>query len=498
MTSEAGQHSVPRHASSPDASAVEDPNVGRTFGHYEVVRAIGAGGMGTVYLAVQPRIGKRVAVKVLHPEYARDPAMVQRFFQEAKLVNEIRNEHIVDVLDFGEHEQAGSYLVMEFLEGESLGERLGQGPLDEAAARHLGRQVADTLSAVHGIQVVHRDLKPDNVFLVARDHEAHYVKLLDFGIAKLVAAASEGDPAQPRLTAQHGIVGTPEYMAPELLFGRVPGPACDLYALGCMLYEMVAGVPPIVGTTVAEILEGQVHRQPPPLRLRVPSVSEEYERIVMTCLAKAPEDRFRDAAEVALALGGQAAAPRPHPVEASASTVVPPPRGKERAQLTRGGWLLVGAGLGLATLGLTATALWLGRTQAPPPSPTQPAGSAARARPVGLAVPATPRPTESNVPAAAARPATPPKPAAATDRSEKVAAPPTRRAAPRAGVAEAAERPGAKAPRRRPGASSPAARTALSDEQVAALRSLQRLCDQGAVSPAECREKRTEIMRRGR
>jgi serine/threonine protein kinase len=221
-------------------------------GRFKVLGRLGSGGMGEVFLAEQPRIGKRVAIKVLRTEYVRDRAALTRFFREARLANQIRHEHLLDVLDFGELDDGRPFLIMELLEGESLSDRLRRGALDEGVAREIGAQIARTLAVVHEHGVVHRDLKPDNVFLLERPGRPLFVKLLDFGIARLLDEGpllSQSGGAGPKLTDAGGLIGTPLYMSPEQVRGEPAGPSADIYALGALLFELVAGRPPSLAAT---------------------------------------------------------------------------------------------------------------------------------------------------------------------------------------------------------------------------------------------------------
>jgi serine/threonine-protein kinase len=412
-----------------------DANLGRLFGHYQVRRAIGEGGMGIVYLAVQPNIGKRVAIKVLRPEFAANPAMVRRFFQEARLVNEIGDEHIVDIIDLGKDERGVYYLVMELLEGESLAARLKCGPLDESSARRIGIQTAKTLAAVHAIEVIHRDLKPDNIFILARATEPHFVKLLDFGIAKLTSNRGGN------LTTDRVLMGTPLYISPEQVTGGTVGPSSDLYALGCILYQMVAGRPPFVEGSVAALLDAHARREPPPLRRHAPQVSVEYERIAMKCLAKAPAARFGSAAEVASALA------RPEP---------PTPAAAGRAPVRRRRAVWIGA--------VSLVALALG-------------GLAIRWRQVAKATAADPQIRTSPAATAPAIPAVPARTASVVASGEPASAEPAMKAGGSHGEHHPARKP-------------------LTREQARALKSLQHMCEEGTVEPADCRAKRAEILRR--
>src|SRR5262245_57292356 len=203
--------------------------IGRTIGNYVVKTKIGEGGMGAVYAAEHPRIGRRVAIKVLHPELGKSPEIVARFFTEAKAANEIRNEHIIEILDFGELPDGISYFVMEWLDGQSLAEALNrQRKFPLPRALHVARGVGRALAAAHESCIVHRDLKPDNIFLVKRGEDPDFVKVLDFGIAKLM----QGDPQQAYKTQTGAIMGTPYYMSPEQCRGatREMDQRADIYS----------------------------------------------------------------------------------------------------------------------------------------------------------------------------------------------------------------------------------------------------------------------------
>jgi serine/threonine protein kinase len=273
--------------------------LGKTLGSYQLRSVLGSGGMGTVYLAEQPRIGKQVAIKVLREDLAKNAVAVERFFLEARLVNQIRSEHIVDVLDFHQEHGGLHYLIMELLEGESLRTRmLRSGHLTELEARLIGHQVAKGLAAAHAVKVVHRDLKPDNIFLIQRGEQPDFVKLLDFGVAN-----SAGNPG---LTEYGLIIGTPLYMAPEQIEARPTTFAADVYSLGCILFEMVAGVPPFErGNDLSAVMRAHLVSEPPALGTMA-TVSPEYAALVHRCLAKKPEQRFASTAELAAALAGGA------------------------------------------------------------------------------------------------------------------------------------------------------------------------------------------------
>jgi putative nucleotidyltransferase with HDIG domain len=287
---------------------------GRTLGAYRVVTELGEGGMGTVWFGEHQRIGRRVAIKVLHPHLSSQPEPVARFVREARAVNEIRHPNIVEVTDFGEKDGL-IYLVMELLEGETLGARLErQGRLSLATALHVARQIALALSAAHERGVVHRDLKPENVFLCAHDDYPDHVKVLDFGIAKLAAGASPGlgdERTRPGL-----ILGTPTYMSPEQCAGdRDVDHRSDQYSLALVLYEMLTGAPPFTGS-VGEVLASHAREIPVPARERDAAIPEGVSRALARALAKAPDRRFSTVKELVAALSAPPSERPPSPTPA--------------------------------------------------------------------------------------------------------------------------------------------------------------------------------------
>jgi serine/threonine-protein kinase len=253
--------------------------VGKQIGNYVVREKIGAGGMGSVYLCQHPLIGSRAAVKVLKEEHARNEAIVERFFREAKAATAIGHENIVQVLDFGRAEIEGQpvvYLLMELLEGESLASRLRRGPMLVDETRHVLSQCAAALAASHKKGIVHRDLKPDNIQLVHRSGDPLFVKLLDFGIAKVMDDPNNGH------TRTGTVLGTPAYMSPEQCDGRgAIDHRSDIYSLGIVMFEMLTGRTPFEGRSYPEMLVAHItERTPPPSRWN-PSVSPALDAIVL-------------------------------------------------------------------------------------------------------------------------------------------------------------------------------------------------------------------------
>jgi serine/threonine-protein kinase len=294
--------------------------IGRSIGNYKIARVLGEGGMGTVYLAEHPMIGKRVAVKMLRPDLGADPGLVSRFFQEAKAVNEIRHPNIVDISDFGHTDDGIVYFVMELMEGQSLRDRLTAGPMPIDQTITVARQVIDALAAAHRVGIIHRDLKPDNIFLV-NDAElpgGFRAKLFDFGVAKLL-----GDKQQVgHKTIDGAVVGTPFYMSPEQALCHDVGVSADIYAMGVVIYEMIAGTVPFHSEQLVLLLNAILKQPaPPPSRLR-PSTPAWLDRLVLRCLEKDPEARPRSMEEINAVLaagsaemsGGEAALGqlRPH------------------------------------------------------------------------------------------------------------------------------------------------------------------------------------------
>jgi serine/threonine-protein kinase len=262
--------------------------IGESVGNYVVRSKIGEGGMGAVYLAEHARLGRRVAVKVLLPHMSRNPQLIARFFNEAKAATEIKNQHIVDVLDFGELADGSSYIVMEWLEGKTLSEVLAkEGRLSIARTARIAQGVAKALAAAHAHGIIHRDLKPENIFLVERDGDADFVKVLDFGIAKLAL----GDAGDVR-TQTGAILGTPLYMSPEQCNGAPVDRRTDVYAMGVILYQMLTGTLPFNTTKLTELLVAHATLKPPPLRDHEPSITLATESAVLQALEKDPERRF--------------------------------------------------------------------------------------------------------------------------------------------------------------------------------------------------------------
>jgi serine/threonine protein kinase len=272
---------------------------GTRLGPYEIVSSLGAGGMGEVYRARDPRLGRDVAIKVIGGEGPPAPERLRRFEQEARSVAALQHPHILAVHDVGTHD-GRPYVVFELLDGETLRERLSRGALPVRKAVEVAVQICDGLAAAHAHGVVHRDLKPENVFLVRESG----VKLLDFGLAKLLEAAEEGgsEAATATATDRGTWVGTPGYVSPEQLRGQGATARSDVFALGAVLYEMLTGQRAFKGATKADTLAAILEKDPPAMALPGGAVPAPLERVVLRCLEKDPDDRFQSTRDVAFAL----------------------------------------------------------------------------------------------------------------------------------------------------------------------------------------------------
>ena len=236
---------------------------GAELGSYRIVKLLGEGGMGRVYVAEHIRLGRRVAMKMLRQEFAANPVAVSRFFAEARAVNRISHEHLVEITDFFENPGGENYFIMEPLKGDDLGKHLLRGgALPVARAVDIAHQTASVLAAVHAAGIVHRDLKPDNIFLVERASRPDFVKLLDFGVAKL-SDAHNG--IKLKTTSAGAVIGTPEYMSPEQAGGLPVDHRTDIYALRVIMYEVLSGRLPFQGKSFGEMVIKHMTVAPKPL-----------------------------------------------------------------------------------------------------------------------------------------------------------------------------------------------------------------------------------------
>ncbi len=369
----------------------DDPYIGKIVSErYRVLSKLGEGGMGKVYLAEHIVIEKKVALKILSDDFARKADLVARFMQEAKAASRIGHENIVDITDFGQTDAGSVFFAMEHLEGADLATVIRQnGPMPLARVKPIINQICRALGAAHGKGIIHRDVKPENIFLIERDGRADFVKILDFGIAKMSALDESGE----RLTRTGMIFGTPEYMSPEQARGDRSDHRVDIYAVGCIAYEMLTGDVPFHAETFMGVLTKHMFETPDSISVRAPDarVSPDVEAIVMRALAKSRDERFQTMRELAVALAatdggdadavwgqegsGQYHAPAPTVLSRAAPAV---PKLKPSSKLP----VVIGLAL-IATLG--SLAVWRLKPQAvvpvvvapevvkPDPPPTRPA-----------------------------------------------------------------------------------------------------------------------------
>ena len=284
--------------------------IGKHIGNYRIVTELGSGAMGEVYYAEHSVMGRRAAIKVIREELSTNEDMVQRFINEARQVNRIGHPNIVEITDFGQIDTR-YYIMMELLDGETLEARLERtGTLKEAAALRIAAQVADALGAAHDLGVVHRDLKPENIFLVARGNRNDIVKVLDFGIAKLMHPTGSPGATQPG-----AILGTPHFMSPEQCRGEdTLDYRSDIYSLGVVLYRMLTGRVPFDSESIVSIMLSQMNDAPRSPRELQPELSARSEAVVLKALEKLPDDRFANMQSFLAALEGKGfGAPPPLP-----------------------------------------------------------------------------------------------------------------------------------------------------------------------------------------
>jgi TolB-like protein len=335
---------------------------GSTLGPYKIVASLGAGGMGEVYRAHDTRLGRDVAIKVLPPHLAATPEVRARFEREARTISQLNHPHICTLHDFG-HQDDTDFLVMELLEGETLAHRVEKGPLPVAEVLRFGGQIATALDAAHRAGVVHRDLKPGNVMLTKAG-----AKLLDFGLARAAGLAAapgtltESPTVSRPLTAEGTIVGTFQYMAPEQLEGKEADARTDLWALGCVLYEMATGKRAFEGQSQASLIAAILEHEPRPITELQPLTPPALERAVHQCFAKDPDKRWQNAGDLARELAWIA--------EARPRVGAPPPVTASSRRVRRLAW----AGVSILVVAVVAlAALWMTRIRRPSPHVPAPA-----------------------------------------------------------------------------------------------------------------------------
>lgn len=296
--------------------APADPLQGQVLGdRYRLVSVLGEGGMGTVYLAEHVAIGKQLAVKVLASEFAQQDSYRRRFLREAQAISQIAHENIVDVTDFGVTPNGSLYLVMELLQGENLADMLQtEGALAWSRAKAMILQVCRALHAAHEKGILHRDVKPENCFRIKRGANRDFIKVLDFGLAKILGSQAG---IETSLTGTGRVIGTAEYMSPEQIRGEKLDPRSDVYSVGVVLYEMMTGCVPFAADHYTLVLDQQLHAQPVPPRTVAPTadISAALESVIMQTLQKDPGHRYQSIRDLAEALAS---------IPSSVSTSVPP------------------------------------------------------------------------------------------------------------------------------------------------------------------------------
>ena len=271
-------------------------------GKYELLSLLGSGGMSSVYKCKHLLINRFYALKLLHKRFVQDQNAILRFQQEATAASQLSHPNIITLFDFGIHDDSEPFQVIEYLEGCSVAEEImRRGKLPLSRALHIARQACDAIQHAHSNGVIHRDLKPSNIMLISRDGDADFVKIVDFGIAKVLP--QEGEVVQ-QLTQTGEIFGSPLYMSPEQCMGRRMDGRCDIYSLGCVLYEMLMGHPPLVGETVFETIQKHIEEMPKSVKTVIaePRSAEQMDRIITKVLAKEPDQRYQTMAELSNAL----------------------------------------------------------------------------------------------------------------------------------------------------------------------------------------------------
>jgi serine/threonine-protein kinase len=361
--------------------------INHTIGNYRVTSLLGEGGMGVVYLAQHPVFGRKVAIKLLHAVLARDPDIVARFFNEARAIHMVAHENIVEILDFGQTPDGQPYFIMEYLQGESLSDAIARGAMAQDQVEAIGVQMCRALGAAHAKGIVHRDLKPHNVQLVIKADGALQVKILDFGVAKILASPDGTNSVKTRTGS---LMGTPLYMSPEQCKGAgVLDHRTDIYSLGVILFEMLSGRPPFNAEGVGELFAKHMLEDPPLVTDFVPNAPAHLAAAIMKALAKDPAARFQTMDDFRKAVIGEVRVTAPAPTgvrrlpNTSQSTMATTMSARASTTLSSASSeidegleikpkrtkLLVIAG-SVAALGIGAFFMFGGKT--PPPAPTPP------------------------------------------------------------------------------------------------------------------------------
>jgi serine/threonine protein kinase len=321
-----------------------DPRVGLVLSdRYRIDALIDSGGMGRVYVGEHVLMHKRVAIKVLHRELSSIPEFVARFEREARAAANIGNEHVVAATDFGKLTDGSVFLVLEFIEGRNLRDEIAAGPIPLTRTLHIAQQMASALRAAHSLGIVHRDLKPENVMLIDKAGDKDFVKVLDFGIAKVPIGERPTDESQSKPITKAGMVfGTPEYMPPEQALGQNVDLRADLYSLGVIVYEMLAGRRPFVAESQVGVLGQQLSKSAPPVSKRAPGVyiPHAIDVFVKKMIQREASKRFQTADEILeeidrhLGYGnGRKRIPTLHDGSTRTSTEPAPPDGVEMDEL---------------------------------------------------------------------------------------------------------------------------------------------------------------------
>ena len=325
---------VSTRAPGPQAIGASDQDlaVGQEVGEYRIEGTLGKGGFGTVYGAVQPLIGKRVAIKVLARKYSADPEIVSRFIAEARAVNQIRHRNIIDIFSFGTLSDGRHYYVMEYLDGEPLDVHIrNEGPMPLEEALPVLRAIARALDAAHAKGIAHRDLKPENIFLAQDPDGARFPKLLDFGIAKLLAPEDD-----VRHKTGTGVpIGTPYYMSPEQCRGREVDHRTDIYSFGIVTYRLLTGTFPFEGDDYMDLLVKQMNDEPPPASSRNKELTPHVDEAIAWMMRKDRESRPPNVIEGVNALDPTQAMTPPLQSKRSSRPTVNPTPGSTHGPIVR-------------------------------------------------------------------------------------------------------------------------------------------------------------------